>query len=137
MRGLWQTSAPSRFIDELPPDHVEVEETEGATAFGGYGVSRFDAAGFGARYETPGSRRAEAWRRREEQSGAAGASTRPLDGRAVARAAPASGFAEGARVFHIKFGPGSVVAADGPKLTIDFDRAGRKLVMESFVSPES
>ena len=50
--------------------------------------------------------------------------------------APASGFAAGARVFHIKFGPGCVVAADGPKLTIDFDRAGRKLVMESFVTPE-
>ena len=59
IRGLWQTSTPSRFIDELPPDHVAVEETEGAAAYGGYGVSRFDAAGFGGPYETPGWRRAE------------------------------------------------------------------------------
>jgi hypothetical protein len=29
-----------------------------------------------------------------------------------------------------------VVSADGQKLTIEFDRAGRKLVMESFVTPE-
>jgi hypothetical protein len=29
-----------------------------------------------------------------------------------------------------------VVAADGPKLTVDFDRAGRKLVMDSFVTAE-
>ena len=29
-------------------------------------------------------------------------------------------------MFHLKFGPGSVVSADGPKLTIDFDRAGRR-----------
>ena len=137
MRGLWQTSVPSRFIGELPVEHVEFEETAGSAAFGGYGVSRFDAAGFGSRYETPGSRRAaEAWARQNSASPASfgGGPGRPGDGRALP--APASGFAAGARVFHIKFGPGCVVAADGPKLTIDFDRAGRKLVMESFVTPE-
>ncbi|RBP16407.1 DNA helicase-2/ATP-dependent DNA helicase PcrA [Roseiarcus fermentans] len=137
MRGLWQSSAPSRFIDELPPDHIAVEETEGAAAFGGYGVSRFDAAGFGGRYETPGSRRAEVFRQRGDGSGfGRAAAGRSFDGKAVVRAAPASGFEEGARVFHVKFGPGSVVSADGPKLTIDFDKAGRKLVMESFVTAE-
>jgi DNA helicase-2/ATP-dependent DNA helicase PcrA len=39
-------------------------------------------------------------------------------------------------VFHNKFGPGAVVAVDGPKLTVDFDKAGRKLVMDSFVAAE-
>ena len=137
VRGLWQTSLPSRFIDELPPDHVEVEETASASAFGGYGVSRFDAAGFGSRYETPGSRRAEAWTRRgNAPAGAGWGSGREIEGRVTARSAPPAGYDAGARVFHLKFGPGSVVSVDGPKLTIDFDRAGRKLVMESFVSPE-
>ena len=42
-------------------------------------------------------------------------------------------FAPGVRIFHIKFGPGMVAAVDGAKLTIDFDKAGRKLVLESFV----
>ena len=39
----------------------------------------------------------------------------------------------GARVFHIKFGMGTVSAIDGNKLTVDFDKAGRKMVLESFV----
>jgi DNA helicase II / ATP-dependent DNA helicase PcrA len=37
------------------------------------------------------------------------------------------------RVFHIKFGPGSVAAVEGNKLTVDFDKAGRKMVLDSFV----
>ena len=45
-------------------------------------------------------------------------------------------FHQGTRVIHSKFGPGAVVAVDGPKLTVDFDKAGRKLVMDSFVSAE-
>ena len=36
-------------------------------------------------------------------------------------------------MFHIKFGAGTVAAVDGNKLTIDFDKAGRKMVLESFV----
>ena len=37
------------------------------------------------------------------------------------------------RLDHIKFGPGTVAAVDGNKLTVDFDKAGRKMVLESFV----
>ncbi len=141
VRGLWQTSLPSRFIDELPPGHVEVEETEGAAAFGGYATSRFDAAVGGSRYETPGWRRAEAWTKKTDSTPGfsaphfGGAPARAIDGRANPRPSEPAEYAAGARVFHIKFGPGSVVAVDGPKLTIDFDKAGRKLVMESFVTP--
>jgi len=36
-------------------------------------------------------------------------------------------------VFHIKFGPGAVAAVDGSKCTVDFDKAGRKMVLESFL----
>jgi DNA helicase-2/ATP-dependent DNA helicase PcrA len=50
--------------------------------------------------------------------------------------APTSVFHAGSRVFHNKFGPGAVVAVDGSKLTVDFDKAGRKLVMDSFVAAE-
>ena len=39
------------------------------------------------------------------------------------------------RGFHHKFGNGTVAEADGEKLTIDFDRAGRKRVLDSFVNP--
>jgi DNA helicase-2/ATP-dependent DNA helicase PcrA len=44
-------------------------------------------------------------------------------------------FAEGARVFHQKFGYGRVITAEAGKLEIEFDKAGRKKVMDSFVQP--
>jgi DNA helicase II / ATP-dependent DNA helicase PcrA len=141
VRGLWQTSLPSRFIAELPPDHIALEETEGLAAFGGYASSRFDAGAspFASRYETPGWRRAEERSRdagRPDQRFGAGGLGRVIDGQAQRRPPQTSNFQNGARVFHLKFGPGSVVAVDGQKLTVDFDRAGRKLVMDSFVSEE-
>ncbi len=131
VRGLWQSSLPSRFIDELPEDHVDVVEASGA--HGGYGVARFEPVpAFSSRYETPG------WRRARESAARQGvvspAAARLIDGQAVSRANAASAFAAGERVFHLKFGTGSVVAVDGAKLMVDFDRAGRKMVLDSFVS---
>jgi DNA helicase-2/ATP-dependent DNA helicase PcrA len=41
----------------------------------------------------------------------------------------------GARVFHDKFGYGTVAAQEGNKLEIDFETAGRKRVIDSFVKP--
>ncbi len=135
VRGLWQTSLPSRFIDELPEDHVEVVEASSA-AHGGYGVSRFEReSSFASRYETPGWRRARESAAREEA--AAPATGRVIEGHALSRTDAPSAFAAGARVFHVKFGNGNVVAVDGAKLTVDFDRAGRKLVLDSFVSAAS
>ena len=46
-----------------------------------------------------------------------------------------SKFAIGDRVFHMKFGNGNVAAIEGNKLTIDFDRAGQKRVLDGFVNP--
>jgi DNA helicase-2/ATP-dependent DNA helicase PcrA len=54
----------------------------------------------------------------------------------VRQSSSGSTFQAGSRVFHNKFGPGAVVAVDGSKLTVDFDKAGRKLVMDSFVAAE-
>ena len=59
---------------------------------------------------------------------------RVIEGELVAKSTgAASRFGEGDRVFHQKFGPGAVVLVDGNKLTVDFDKAGRKMVLESFV----
>ena len=46
----------------------------------------------------------------------------------------ASSYAPGERVFHQKFGYGHVAEVEGNKLTIDFDKAGRKRVVDSFVA---
>ena len=64
IHGLWTSTLPSRFLDELPPGDVEVKEAAGgAGGFGmsGYGASRFDEMNsFGSNYSTPGWQRAQA-----------------------------------------------------------------------------
>ncbi len=70
---------------------------------------------------------------------ARGAPRRPsspltIEGELVAKSTGASSiFAVGERVFHLKFGNGNVTAVDGNKLTIVFDKAGEKRVVDSFV----
>jgi DNA helicase-2/ATP-dependent DNA helicase PcrA len=110
---------------------------------------------FGSSYQTPGWQRAQArtqaategdeWRggfseASPFQTGAFGRGqrTRPgpqlIEGEVLARSTGApSPYSEGARVLHLKFGPGTVAAIDGNKLTVDFDKAGRKMVLDSFV----
>jgi DNA helicase II / ATP-dependent DNA helicase PcrA len=137
-RGLWQAAAPSRFVDELPEAHVQVSEPKspfgGAGRFNPYGRSRFDepAAGFQSGYATPGWQRAkEQWQREDR-----GKKKTPLtlEGELVAAStAAAAGYAPGERIFHQKFGYGRVAEVDGNKLTIDFEKAGRKRVVDSFV----
>jgi len=134
--GMWQQAIPSRFIDELPIAHVEVAETQGF--HGSYGQSRFDtaenlfASGF---YETPGWQRAQ----RNRPPGSTPASPRArepitIDGTLVAASTvEGAGLSVGMRVFHQKFGYGRIAQVDGNKLTVDFDKAGQKKVVDSFV----
>jgi DNA helicase-2/ATP-dependent DNA helicase PcrA len=57
-----------------------------------------------------------------------------IEGELVAKSTgTVSAFTLGDRVFHQKFGNGNVVAIDGNKLTIQFDKAGQKRVVDSFV----
>ncbi len=134
IHGLWQTTIPSRFLDDLPADHVEVVEAQGA-GFGSYVASRFERMeSFGSTYDTPGWRRAQDRRASPQQpSPAARRGPMTIEGELVAKSSATSSFARGARVFHMKFGPGTVALVDGNKLTVDFDKAGRKMVLESFL----
>ena len=57
-----------------------------------------------------------------------------IEGELVAKSTgTSSAFSAGDRVFHQKFGNGNVTAVDGNKLTIHFDKAGEKRVVDSFV----
>ena len=142
IHGLWQTTIPSRFLDELPEKHVEVTEAANGNAYGGYAQSRFaNMDSFTSTYSTPGWQRAQ--RRTESQPnanaggfGQKSARRGPLqiEGDLVAKSSVGSAFAKGIRVFHQKFGYGVVATADGNKLTVDFDKAGRKMVLDSFLS---
>jgi len=75
------------------------------------------------------------WRAREERSaGGARRLSLTIEGELVAKSTGTiSAFTLGDRVFHQKFGNGNVTAIDGNKLTIAFDRAGEKRVVDSFV----
>ena len=136
IRGLWQAAIPSRFLDELPPAAVEVKDT--GSAYGGYGyggrtASRFDKADpFDSVYETPGWQRARAQASTRRSPG-----PMTIDGDLVARSVDdgrGSAFKTGQRVFHQKFGYGSIATIEGNKLSIDFEKAGRKKVLDSFIS---
>jgi len=135
IRGLWQTTIPSRFLDELPVDHVDVVEARQGSSYGGYAQSRFaNMDVYTSNYSTPGWKRAQA-RREAEPARNTGSTRGPLtiEGELVAKSVAGSSFVPGARVFHMKFGPGAVASVDGNKLTVDFDKAGRKMVIDSFV----
>ncbi|RWD65392.1 MAG: ATP-dependent DNA helicase [Mesorhizobium sp.] len=185
IHGLWQSTIPSRFLDELPETHVDVADS--GNSYGGYGnpygggsfasgrgggrqnpygASRFDNIGaeksgsFSNTYATPGWQRAQAnrteatdrnWGTRsghqverigygETDSGYGAGRTsvkgRTIDGELVAKsvADTPSAFSVGDRVFHQKFGNGNIAAIDGNKLTIDFDKAGQKRVLDGFVT---
>ncbi|WP_192245583.1 ATP-dependent helicase [Mesorhizobium silamurunense] len=185
IHGLWQSTIPSRFVNELPETHVDV--ADGGNSYGGYGnpygggsfassrggrrqnpygASRFDNIGaeksgsFSNTYATPGWQRAQAnrteatdrnWGTRsghqverigygETDSGYGAGRTsvkgRTIEGQLVAKsvADTPSAFIVGDRVFHQKFGNGNIAAIDGNKLTIDFDKAGQKRVLDGFVT---
>jgi DNA helicase II / ATP-dependent DNA helicase PcrA len=206
IHGLWQSTIPSRFLDELPEAHVEV--AEGGNSYGGYGspygggsfaagrggfgagrqnpygASRFDDLGspsgafagrgdqpggagrssaggqsFSSTYASPGWQRARQnrtaatdrnWGTRSGHAverigygevdsgygaGRGSVKGRTIEGELVAKsvAAEPSPFNVGDRVFHQKFGNGNIAAIDGNKLTIDFDKAGQKKVLDGFV----
>ncbi|MER8845601.1 ATP-dependent helicase [Mesorhizobium australicum] len=195
IHGLWQSTIPSRFLEELPEAHVEVAEAgnsyggygnpygggsfasgrgggQGAGRQNPYGASRFDDIGgnsgggeksgaFSNTYSTPGWQRAQAnrteatdrnWGTRsghqverigygETDSGYGAGRTsvkgRTIDGELVAKSVSdtPSAFSVGDRVFHQKFGNGNISAIEGNKLTIDFDKAGQKRVLDGFVLP--
>jgi ATP-dependent DNA helicase UvrD/PcrA len=140
-RGLWQAATPSRFVEELPEQHIEFVETRSPYAGGStgranpYGRSRFDepGAGFASGYATPGWQRAKEQWGRGDRRRSAGPMT--IEGHLVASSSGrGAGYTAGERVFHEKFGYGLIAEVDGNKLTVDFDKAGRKRVVDSFVA---
>jgi DNA helicase-2/ATP-dependent DNA helicase PcrA len=143
IHGLWQSSLPSRFIDELPEAHVEIAESQtsyggygGSNAGGRYGSSRFDNVDtFDSTYSSPGWQRAQGNKANAGTNRTSSFGGKTIEGQLVASSInEASGnFQVGDRVFHLKFGNGNIVTIDGNKLTIDFDKAGQKRVLESFV----
>ncbi|HWI28441.1 MAG TPA: UvrD-helicase domain-containing protein [Stellaceae bacterium] len=124
--GQWQPTLPSRFIAELPTEHLEVVADPGlyprAAALGGEDWS--PGQRFAPRPDA--TRLGPLGRRAPLIEGRPG----PPAGRELRRM---GGFAAGDRVFHQKFGYGIVRAVEDNKLSIRFDKAGDKMVMDAFV----
>ena len=193
VHGLWQNNLPSRFLQELPAEHVQVDER--GHAFFGWAMKDGGLRDTGG--DVPGFDEArdvepvivEPVMRAPERKGRAapvfeasdvshqGANMPPMEGMPGAGAAPdaparetdsrvaaarrllaasrttpprtatastpstggasASPFRKGQRVRHRQFGPGTIIEADGDKLTINFDTTGTKRIMASFVEPAS
>ena len=132
--GQWQSQLPSRFIDELPPKHVEVLTPPGlyGGGFGAaapqYGAALEDRAVKADVYNSPG------WKRMQDRS-----AQRPVSQPREARnttidAQAVSSYVTGDRVFHQKFGYGEIVAIEGDKLDIEFDHAGSKKIVARWVT---
>ena len=132
--GQWQASIPSRFIDELPPEHVEVKSDTGYfgagnNPAGGYtGVSESFVDSFDAGYTKPRSHSGNGgWQRFQKN--------KTIEGTAIRKPTRDKGdnFKVGERIFHQKFGYGRIMSATGNKLDVTFEKAGRKKVLDGFV----
>ena len=139
--GQWQSQLPSRFIDELPEAHVEVLTPPGLYG-GGYGAAAGGfGGGFGASprldervaradvYNSPG------WKRMQDRTAQRPVS-QPREARnMVIDATAVSPFDVDDRVFHDKFGYGTVIDTEGDKVAVRFDKAGDKRLVAGFLRP--
>lgn len=101
----WQTSIPSRFIDELPEEAIR----------------------------HTGSALPQATRAAQAMTNFPVTAQRPAPWETTSRPAPADRIPVGARVFHQKFGYGRVIATDDDRLDINFETSGDKRVLSRFV----
>lgn len=155
--GEWKSPLPSRFIEELPEDHIEMESSQGLygnkPSRGGWGDSDWSDEGY---YTSNGDKYGPGWSRAknrfQESSSQSRYDATPSYGERAARKRRAnitidmpsiskpttspdtvSNIAVGERVFHDKFGYGIVEDVEGNKLLVAFDKAGTKRVVDRFV----
>ncbi len=171
IHGSWNAALPSRFIGDLPQDHVEIEADRGlyggigggraedraAFTFEGYGRHSQTGSGYGGSghggkgfgdataqdFEPPTSTYTRptyssqgggpGWQRLKQRGTTLG-TTRPPVLDVTPSRDDAHDFGTGERIFHQKFGPGTITAINGDRLTIDFDKAGTKTVVAGFVT---
>jgi DNA helicase-2/ATP-dependent DNA helicase PcrA len=134
--GQWTSSIPSRFVGELPPETVEEESTlsGGASLWRANWSERDDPFADVGR----GTGRGPGWQRAATQGGFVREPTRLVEARQSAVSIGNKGRSDvsiGMRVFHQKFGYGEIQTIEGNKLEIEFEQAGLKRVLDSFISP--
>jgi DNA helicase-2/ATP-dependent DNA helicase PcrA len=137
--GQWTSSIPSRFVAELPKAHIDEETTMtgGESLWRAQWSERADPfAHLGPAQSMRASTRGPGWQR-ASRGNFNPEPQRVIEARASAVSLGNQGrtdLALGQRVFHQKFGHGTIVGQEGNKLEIDFEHAGLKKVLDSFVS---
>lgn len=132
--GQWTSSIPSRFIGELPPEHIEEESSMmgGESLWRANWSERSDPFADASR----GASRGPGWKRARNTGNF---DSTPKNIKEARRSAVSLGnkgrddITVGMRVFHTKFGYGEVIEKEGNKLEIEFEKSGQKRVLDSFV----
>ena len=140
--GQWQNNIPSRFINELPPQNIELinktanyfqrQDTYGGSSSAPWSSSRTNNRNdFGEIEYSDGGGYTYT---KEYQNSYAGYNSWAHINKAKQAAKNAtSDILIGARVFHESFGYGRVKNIEGNKLEIIFDKAGYKKLMKNYV----
>jgi DNA helicase-2/ATP-dependent DNA helicase PcrA len=126
IHGQWQSALPSRFIAELPGTNLDNHAEPGMFSQAGGTIS---AGGLSEGDWTP----TPLLRRRPELARLMMANRAPEPYAPAPQVRSGAVYAAGDRIFHKKFGPGTVRSVEGDKLGIAFDKAGDKMVMDAFV----
>ncbi len=141
--GQWQNALPSRFVDELPEEHVEILTPPGLYGHQGNAATASpvmsamaesdlqEKAASANVYNSPG------WRRLQERQAQRGLSQPRESKNMVIDAQAVSSFTVGERVFHQKFGYGRIEAVEGDKLDIAFSTGVKKVVAKFVVSADA
>jgi DNA helicase-2/ATP-dependent DNA helicase PcrA len=138
--GHWQSLSPSRFLAELPEDHIQRDSLQGTG--GGWSASRFGSAsehsGWPKTLERADNPAFQRYRERQQPVLELSANRTASSGGSRGDGTPAkkpagAGFRPGDAVTHATFGAGRVVAVNGPHLEVAFDTSGSKKLMASFV----
>ena len=124
MHNQWLSSIPSRFVNELPEDNIEINLSHFSGNKGNFTDIKEDDIFDQSDYSTPG------WERAKIQSLT---NKRTQEEEKIISIDSNSKFSPGTLVMHKKFGKGKIETVDGKKLTIDFGGNGIRKVMENFV----
>ena len=129
VHGQWQSSIPSRFVGELPDENISEDIEDGMIG----ARSTRPNTEFAHLQPTAASGYGPGWSRLQERRKSGFTPARP-PAEGAQTIAGLNEYDVGDRVFHQKFGNGNVRSVEGDKLYINFDKAGQKKVVASFIS---
>lgn len=126
--GQWQNNIPSRFINELPPSNIDIQNNVNNFYSSNYGGN------YGNNYDSESSYRPWYTKKKESAAREYNDSNRySYTPEPEYRSSPSNGIV-GVRVYHQSFGYGKIIAVDGNKLEIMFDNYGHKKLHKDYVT---